>query len=81
MTIADLGAQPDDLREQAADLLVEGFDHPQGCPDREAATNEMERLIRRGFAFAARLGHLHRGCFRGPARPQQHFLDHIRPFR
>ena len=53
MTIVDLGAQPEDVRKQAADLLVEGFGHPQGWRDLESATNEVERVIRRGFAFAA----------------------------
>ena len=53
MRIADLGVQPGGVHRQAADLLVEGFDHPQGWPDLESATDEVEGVIRRGFAFAA----------------------------
>lgn len=54
MTIAELGGQPDAVREQAAALLVDGFDeHPRGWPDLESATEEVSRVLGRGFAFAA----------------------------
>lgn len=54
MTIAELGGQPDAVREQAAALLVDGFDeHPRGWPDLESATEELAQVIRRGFALAA----------------------------
>lgn len=51
--IVDLGAQPEAVRQQAAALLFEGFDHPVGWPDLEAATGEVRRVIEDGFAFAA----------------------------
>ena len=53
MKITDLGAQPGVIRRQAAELLVEGFDHPSGWSSRESATLEVERVIRQGFAIAA----------------------------
>ena len=54
MTIAELGGQPDAVREQAAALLVDGFDeHPRGWPDLESATEEVSHVLGRGFAFAA----------------------------
>ena len=54
MTIAELGGQPDAVREQAAALLVDGFDeHPRGWPDLESATEEAAQVIRQGFALAA----------------------------
>ena len=54
MTITELGGQPDAVRQQAAALLVEGFDdHPRGWPDLEAATEEVSQVLRQGFAFAA----------------------------
>ncbi|MCY4645788.1 MAG: GNAT family N-acetyltransferase [Gammaproteobacteria bacterium] len=52
--IAELGGQPDAVREQAAALLVDGFDgHPRGWRDLESATEEAAQVIRQGFAFAA----------------------------
>lgn len=51
--LKDLGLQPASIHRQAAALLVEGFDHPQGWPTIEAATQEMQRVLRRGFAIAA----------------------------
>ena len=54
MTIAELGGQPDAVREQAAALLVDGFDeHPRGWPDLESATEEVSHVLGHGFAFAA----------------------------
>lgn len=53
MKITDLGAQPGVVRRQAAELLVEGFDHPRGWSSLEAATREVEHVLRQGFAFTA----------------------------
>ncbi|MXZ33757.1 MAG: GNAT family N-acetyltransferase [Acidobacteria bacterium] len=53
MKITDLTTQPGAVRRQAADLLVEGFDHPRGWSSLEAATREVEQVLRQGFAFAA----------------------------
>ena len=53
MRIADLNAQPGVVHQQAAVLLVEGFDHPQGWPNPESATMEVERVLHEGFAFGA----------------------------
>lgn len=51
--LTDLGAQPAAVHRQAAELLVEGFDHPQGWPTIGAATREVEDVLRRGFAIGA----------------------------
>ena len=53
MTITDLATQPRTIREQAATLLVEGFDRPTGWPDLETASHEIGNVLHRGFAFAA----------------------------
>ncbi|MDE2964126.1 MAG: N-acetyltransferase, partial [Acidobacteriota bacterium] len=53
MKITDLTAQPGAACRQAAELLVEGFDHPRGWSSLEAATREVEQVLRQGFAFAA----------------------------
>lgn len=53
MQLTDLSAQPAAVHRQAAALLVEGFDHPQGWPTMEAATREVQSVIGRGFAIAA----------------------------
>lgn len=63
--ITDLGAQPAGIRQQAAALLVEGFDRPRGWSSEEAATLEMERVIREGFAIAALEGALLLGWIGG----------------
>ena len=53
MQLTDLGAQPQAFRQQAAALLVEGFGHPRGWPTIEAATREVEDVLRQGFAIGA----------------------------
>ena len=53
MKITDLAVQSGVVLRQAAELLVEGFDHPRGWSSLETATREVERVIRQGFAFAA----------------------------
>ena len=52
MRLTDLSVQPKAIRRQAATLLVEGFDHPQGWPTIKAATREVERVLHQGFAIA-----------------------------
>jgi aminoglycoside 6'-N-acetyltransferase I len=52
MKIVDLGTQSDLIREQAAALLVEGFDEPRGWPTVELAREEVASLLRDGFALA-----------------------------
>jgi aminoglycoside 6'-N-acetyltransferase I len=52
MNIADLGTQSDLVREQAAMLLVEGFDEPRGWPTLELAREEVATVLREGFARA-----------------------------
>ena len=53
MTIADLGTQPELIHEQAAALLVEGFDEPRGWPTRALARDEVASVLQQGFARAA----------------------------
>ena len=53
LRIADLGAQSEPMREQAAVLLVEGFDEPRGWPTIELAREEVALVLREGFARAA----------------------------
>lgn len=53
MKITDLGVQSGAVRRQAAELLVEGFDHPRGWSSLETATREVEGVLRQGFAIAA----------------------------
>ena len=52
MNIADLGTQSELTREQAALLLVEGFDEPRGWPTLELAREEVATVLRDGFARA-----------------------------
>jgi len=52
MNIVDLANQTDPVREQAAALLVEDFSEPHGWPDLSAAREEVENVIRSGFARA-----------------------------
>jgi aminoglycoside 6'-N-acetyltransferase I len=52
MKIADLGTQPELIREQAAALLVEAFDEPRGWPTIELAHEEVASVLRDGFARA-----------------------------
>lgn len=53
MTIADLGTQPEQIQEQAAALLVEGFDEPRGWPTVKLARDEVAAVLQQGFARAA----------------------------
>lgn len=53
MKIANLSAEPPAFHQQAAALLVEAFDHPQGWPTIDSATREVKEVLRRGFAIAA----------------------------
>src|SRR6266850_3875895 len=53
MTIVDLAAQSDEIREQAAALLVDHFDEPRGWPTLAFAREEVAQVIRDGFARAA----------------------------
>lgn len=52
-SIVDLRATPAPVRDQAAALLVEGFGRPGGWPDHGSATDELERVLRDGFALGA----------------------------
>ena len=53
MQTADLAAQPDAIREQAAALLVEEFSQPAGWPTLELAREEVAAVLAQGFARAA----------------------------
>jgi len=53
MRIVDLATQPEQLREQAAVMLVDDFEEPSGWPDLAAAREEVARVVREGFARAA----------------------------
>ena len=53
MTIVDLGTQPDEVREQAAMLLVDHFDEPRGWQTLALGREEVAQVIRNGFARAA----------------------------
>jgi aminoglycoside 6'-N-acetyltransferase I len=53
MHIVDLGSRSDDAREQAAMLLVDHFGEPAGWKTIASAREEVERVLREGFAFAA----------------------------
>lgn len=50
--IVDLANQSDQVLDQAATLLVEGFDEPRGWPTTAMATEEVARVVREGFARA-----------------------------
>lgn len=52
MTMADLGTQPGLIHEQAAGLLVEGFNEPRGWPTVALARDEVALVLREGFARA-----------------------------
>ena len=52
MNIADLATQSELIREQAAALLVEGFDEPRGWPSLDLAREEVSSVLRDGFARA-----------------------------
>jgi len=51
--LVDLADQPQSIREQAAELLVEHFVEPRGWPSLAAALEEVARVIADGFARAA----------------------------
>jgi aminoglycoside 6'-N-acetyltransferase I len=48
----DLAVQPEPIREQAARLLVEHFDEPQGWASLPAAVREVVHVCTEGFAHA-----------------------------
>src|SRR5688500_5337357 len=50
MNISDLTHQTDAIYEQAATLLVEGFEEPRGWPTIELARAEVATVLREGFA-------------------------------
>ena len=50
MEIVDLGSQPAAIRHQAAALLHETFDHAFGWPTLAAAREEVDQILRAGFA-------------------------------
>lgn len=52
MHLVDLGAQPVEVRDQAARLLHDSFNHPFGWPTFEAAREEVVRILLEGFARA-----------------------------
>ena len=52
MEIVDLGAQPAAIRHQAAALLHEAFNHAFGWPTLAAARDEVDQILRAGFARA-----------------------------
>jgi aminoglycoside 6'-N-acetyltransferase I len=52
MKIVDFATQPEQIREQAATLLVEHFDEPSGWPSLVTARKEVGQVIRDGFARA-----------------------------
>lgn len=50
--IVDLATQPPDIQEQAALLLVEGFEEPRGWPTIAAGREEVQNVLTQGFARA-----------------------------
>jgi aminoglycoside 6'-N-acetyltransferase I len=52
MEIADLAAQPQTTLEEAARLLVDGFDPPYGWPSLPLAHEALDEVLRDGFARA-----------------------------
>lgn len=56
MTLTPLATERADLCEQAAALLVEGFDQPEGWPTIQSARDEVQHVLSKGFAIAARDG-------------------------
>lgn len=52
MMLVDLALQPPSIHEQAAELLVEGFDEPRGWPTLTLAREEVARVLTQGFARA-----------------------------
>ena len=56
MNIADLATLPPTVLNVAAQLLVSEFSAPSGWPDPRAARNEVEHILKEGFARAAIVG-------------------------
>ena len=52
MNIVDLATQPASVREEAAILLVEHFDGPLGWANLDSAREEVDHVLREGFARA-----------------------------
>lgn len=52
MELVDLATQPEAVRDQAARLLHERFNHPTGWPSLAAAREEVAQILRAGFARA-----------------------------
>ena len=50
MELVDLATQPESVRDQAARLLHERFNHPIGWPSLAAAREEVARILHAGFA-------------------------------
>jgi aminoglycoside 6'-N-acetyltransferase I len=50
--LVDLATQPPDIQEQAALLLVEGFEEPRGWPTIAAGREEVQNVLTQGFARA-----------------------------
>jgi len=50
MELVDLATQPESLRDQAARLLHQRFNHPIGWPSFAAAREEVAQILRAGFA-------------------------------
>ena len=51
MNVVDLAEEPE-LLDDAAELLVDGFDEPYGWPTMAEAQSEVEHVLRDGFALA-----------------------------
>jgi aminoglycoside 6'-N-acetyltransferase I len=52
MELVDLATQAESVRDQAARLLHERFNHPNGWPSLASAREEVARILRAGFARA-----------------------------
>ena len=50
MELVDLFTQPEAIRDQAAQLLHERFNHSNGWPSLAAAREELAQILRAGFA-------------------------------
>ena len=52
MKLVDLGRASPEVREQAATLLHQSFNHERGWPTITSARYEVEHILREGFGFA-----------------------------
>lgn len=52
MDLVDLATQPAEIRDQAARLLHDSFNHTNGWPTLAAASQEVAQIVRVGFARA-----------------------------